>query len=103
VSRSRARALPSLGPPRSEPERNPAAYYTGTDGADNETMYSGSDNDNQHCTYWPPMQDRRGFSDTERFGSAHTGVYNMLMCDGSVQSVDYYIDAAVFRATGSRF
>jgi prepilin-type N-terminal cleavage/methylation domain-containing protein/prepilin-type processing-associated H-X9-DG protein len=82
---------------------NPASYFNGRDGADNETMYSGSDNDNQRSTNWPPMQDKRGFPDTERFGSAHVGTYNMLMCDGSVQTVEYTINPAVFRAMGTRY
>jgi prepilin-type processing-associated H-X9-DG protein len=48
------------------------------------------------------MQDKRGVADSNRFGSAHLGVYNMLMCDGSVQTVDYHIASTVFKAMGRR-
>jgi prepilin-type processing-associated H-X9-DG protein len=82
---------------------NPENYATGIDLADNENMYVGSDNDNQRCTYDPPMQDKRGTADTRRFGSAHTGALNMLLCDGSVQSISYTIDRTLFRAMGSRY
>jgi prepilin-type processing-associated H-X9-DG protein len=81
---------------------NPLAYTTGTDPADNETMFAGNDNDNQRCTYDRPMQDKRGVADEKRFGSAHLGVFNMLMCDGSVQTVDYNINGLVFRTAGVR-
>jgi prepilin-type N-terminal cleavage/methylation domain-containing protein len=82
---------------------NPVNYYTGADSSDNENMYVGSDNDIQRCTYNPPLQDKRGLADTKRFGSAHPAVVNMLLCDGSVQFISYTVDAAVFRAMGSRF
>jgi prepilin-type N-terminal cleavage/methylation domain-containing protein/prepilin-type processing-associated H-X9-DG protein len=81
---------------------NPASYFNGGDSADNETMYSGSDNDNQRGTHVTPMQDKKGHADSERFGSAHLGVFNMLMCDGSVQNVRYDVNPAVFQAAGRR-
>jgi prepilin-type N-terminal cleavage/methylation domain-containing protein/prepilin-type processing-associated H-X9-DG protein len=81
---------------------NPDNYATGTDGGDNENMYVGFDNDVSRTTYWPPLQDKPGYVDTNRFGSAHAAGINMLMCDGSVQFVSYAVDAAVFLRAGDR-
>jgi prepilin-type N-terminal cleavage/methylation domain-containing protein len=81
----------------------PDAYYTGTDGGDNESMYVGYDNDVYRCTAETPMQDTRGFSDYLRFGSAHINGLNMVMCDGAVQFVVYTVDPKVWMTQGNRF
>jgi prepilin-type processing-associated H-X9-DG protein len=36
------------------------------------------------------------------FGSAHSGALNIVFCDGSVQSVDYEVDALVWNEYGGR-
>ena len=36
------------------------------------------------------------------YGSAHPGSLCVVMCDGSVRTIDYQIDAQVFRGLGSR-
>jgi prepilin-type N-terminal cleavage/methylation domain-containing protein/prepilin-type processing-associated H-X9-DG protein len=82
---------------------NPAAYFTGTDGADNETLYVGFDNDIYRTTHAPPQQDRRGYADTQIFGSAHRAVANMAFCDGSVRAVPFNVDPAVHQMAGSRY
>ncbi|MGA2059232.1 MAG: DUF1559 domain-containing protein [Thermoguttaceae bacterium] len=46
-----------------------------------------------------PEKDMRGKDDYAAFGSAHRGGLNMSFCDGSVQSVGYDVDAAVFKHT----
>ena len=86
------------------------AYSTGTDGADNETVYSGFDNDNSRSTnYNPstgvmrsPQQDTAGYSNTFIFGSAHVASCNFVLCDGSVRAISYFIDPQTFDYLGNR-
>jgi prepilin-type N-terminal cleavage/methylation domain-containing protein/prepilin-type processing-associated H-X9-DG protein len=81
---------------------NPANYFTGKDGGDNEAMYVGCDNDNLRDTFDLPMQDKLGTADTFRFGSAHSGGLNMVLCDGSVRFIQYEISLAVWKPLGNR-
>jgi prepilin-type N-terminal cleavage/methylation domain-containing protein/prepilin-type processing-associated H-X9-DG protein len=81
---------------------NPQNYFTGSDPGDNEAMYVGMDNDVNRDTATAPMRDTTGFQDTFRFGSAHSGGFHMLFCDGTVQFIDYGINLAVFTKGGRR-
>jgi prepilin-type N-terminal cleavage/methylation domain-containing protein/prepilin-type processing-associated H-X9-DG protein len=82
---------------------NPANYYTGQDSADNENMYVGFDNDVYRTTHAVPQEDRRGYADTQIFGSAHHFGVNMAYCDGSVRVVSFTVAPAVHQMAGSRF
>jgi prepilin-type N-terminal cleavage/methylation domain-containing protein/prepilin-type processing-associated H-X9-DG protein len=82
---------------------NPDAYTTGTDPADNETLYSGFDNDNFRTTYFPPMKDQPGVTNTFAFGSAHRAGLNMVFCDGSVRFIYFSDDPNVHLQAGSRY
>jgi len=87
-------------------------YIDGLDYADNETMYTGANDDNVRVTgrngdkptsTWAlPRQDTPGFTRGEIFGSAHPSTVHMVYCDGSVHSVAYGIDPAVWKFLGNR-
>jgi prepilin-type processing-associated H-X9-DG protein len=81
---------------------NPNDYFTGNDPADNEGMYSGSDNDNSRDTSSVPLQDKPGLQDGQRFGSAHNGGLNMLYADGSVHFINYDVSLANWYPMGNR-
>ncbi len=80
---------------------NPNNYTSGTDGGDNECMYTGLNNDVYRTTANPPLQDRPGLGDTFRFGSVHIGGINVVQADGSVRSINYSVTPAVFREFGN--
>jgi prepilin-type processing-associated H-X9-DG protein len=84
---------------------NPDHYLTGGDSADNESMYVGYDNDmyrTTHPRYDGPRQDRRGWSSTMIFGSAHASGCQFVFCDGSVRNINFAIDRETHRCLGNR-
>jgi hypothetical protein len=73
---------------------NPFDYDTGYDPCDNEGVYIGFSNDVTRMTYYGPQQDTPGWTAwCTPFGSAHSDVFHMAMCDGSVHPVVYAIDS----------
>lgn len=84
-----------------------AHYDDGRDGGDNQTAWSGYDEDLNRWTAdqdepATPLQDHFGYADALIFGSAHpTGCY-FGFCDGSVHFVAYTIDGDVHRRLGNR-
>ena len=94
----------------------PDYYNSGQDCGDNETFYSGDDNDNQRSAWCPPMQDQAGYvtvsmdclgtqtliSTISLMGSAHAGGFNMAFCDGSVHTLSYSINSHVPNMDGSK-
>ena len=95
---------------------NPAKYHTGKCCSDNNSLYQGNDWDTNR---WVPgidgsgnvtngdarrpLQDTPGYEDcTERFGSAHSSGFHVLMCDGAVHEARFSIDLRVLACLGSR-
>ncbi|MDZ7618493.1 MAG: DUF1559 domain-containing protein [Patescibacteria group bacterium] len=82
---------------------NPSKYLTGDDGADNNSAYNGNDWDTNRWSGWAPRQDTPDYGTTASyFGSAHSGAFHMVLCDGSVQSISYAIDLTVHKNLGNR-
>jgi len=94
---------------------NPSHYLDGRGGADcnatfcgcsdNDTRFTFADHDSvdtpgQYPT--PPLQDREGFSDLTRFGSAHANGFNMALCDGSVRTMSYSVNPTTHYRLGCR-
>ena len=52
--------------------------------------------------YLPPQQDTPGYKNELLFGSAHANGFGMAFCDGSVQRLNYTIDAETYRRLGNR-
>jgi prepilin-type N-terminal cleavage/methylation domain-containing protein len=70
---------------------------------DNEGYSSAWDHDVVRRTTRGPLPDSNNGSNwgEERFGSSHAGVFNGLLCDGSVRTISYAVDLAAFRALGT--
>jgi prepilin-type N-terminal cleavage/methylation domain-containing protein len=82
---------------------NPDDYLTGLDGGDNENALAGWNNDLNRVTGVAPRKDSPGRYDTLAFGSAHSGVFLLSMCDGSVHAVSYKIAPDLWCNLGNRF
>jgi prepilin-type N-terminal cleavage/methylation domain-containing protein/prepilin-type processing-associated H-X9-DG protein len=84
---------------------------------ENQGAWSGFEWDNHRVAWNPshafgndpqnfqPRQDQAGIDNPGwlAFGSAHSGGLNMVMCDGSVQTVSYDIDPTAHRYQANRF
>ena len=87
---------------------NPDHYFTGLDDADDQSFYIGNNIDicrwsrDRYGVEVPPMQDRPGFVACHRFGSSHSGGWNVAMCDGSVRSISYSIEMAIHHRLANR-
>jgi prepilin-type N-terminal cleavage/methylation domain-containing protein/prepilin-type processing-associated H-X9-DG protein len=79
---------------------------------DNQSMYTGYEWDNHRVAWQPnsefpaaayqPRQDTLNDDNYSRFGSAHSGSFNMAMCDGSVQSMSYDVATDTHRRLANR-
>ena len=53
-------------------------------------------------SFSPPMQDTPGNTQCYGWGSAHAAGFNMVMCDGSVHQLSFYIDIETHRRLSNR-
>jgi prepilin-type N-terminal cleavage/methylation domain-containing protein/prepilin-type processing-associated H-X9-DG protein len=82
------------------------------DGADNNCLYHGYDWDTLRwgSKKLPPQRDgtvdAKNTDEVKRryqlFGSAHSAGFNVVMCDGSVHTIDYHIDSQVHEYLANR-
>ncbi len=90
---------------------DPSHYLTGKTMGDNRGMYQGEDYDTSRWSgdgsgsvnvSLRPRQDTPGVNSDYAFGSAHSGGFNMVFCDGSVRPISYSIDLEVHAVLGNR-
>jgi prepilin-type N-terminal cleavage/methylation domain-containing protein len=88
----------------------PITYYkNGVHKGDNESIYSGFDDDNGRTAFRPPCRDVSIYDDEKvagthanSFGSAHVAVWQAVLCDGSVHALSYDIDPDVHKRLANR-
>jgi prepilin-type N-terminal cleavage/methylation domain-containing protein len=80
----------------------PELYETYSGPGDAQSMYLGYDQDTCRWTSNPVTQDRVGLWNDEGFGSAHSGICQFAMCDGSVRTVSFDINRKVHEHLGNR-
>ncbi len=75
------------------------------DGGDNHSLYQGFDWDiNRWATKdWPATQDRPAFDAFQGFGGPHAGVWQAVLCDGSVRAISFSMDNIIHMRLANRF
>ena len=89
---------------------NSDKYLDGSSRVDDQCLYIGYDQDTQISSWKSALPDSPTSTDPElseinrqfRFGSAHPGTFNVILCDGSAHGKTFDIDLDVHRALGSR-
>ncbi len=84
---------------------SPDLYLAGTSSGDDDTLWNGGNYDSIRSTnkrYAPLTVDTPGTDNVLSFGAAHANGCNMLLCDGSVQTMSYSLDADVHACLGNR-
>lgn len=90
-----------------------AHYETGEGEGDNEPGFAGGNDDslrstaqfilfNSEIRLEPDGEENKDKVSSVKFGSAHSGGFNMGYCDGSVSFVSFDIDPDLHRLTGNR-
>ena len=79
----------------------PCCKESGTHFGDNESLYTGINNDLSRSTQFPPKHFPMD-SGVTAFGSWHPSGLNVCLCDGSVRNVAYSIGREEWRRLGSK-
>jgi prepilin-type N-terminal cleavage/methylation domain-containing protein len=84
----------------------PDHYLDGQSQSDDQGWDCGYDFDVNRWVFSEPAQDTPGYTATlgrdAIFGSAHSGMFHMALCDGSVRPIPYGIDLTTHRRLGNR-
>ena len=85
-------------------EKRIRAIGYGVDAGDNEAALIGENADISRWTLETPQPDSANLStsDWKRFGAAHSAVFGVGFCDGSVSFLTYAIDPTIFEYFGDR-
>ena len=85
---------------------NPDHFDTGTADNDDQNLYLGFDRDvacyANGTVSFNPLQDRPGVTASMVWGSAHSGSFQVSMCDGSVRGLQYSMDRETLRRLANR-
>lgn len=74
---------------------NTQHYTSGILVSDDHSMYSGWDQDTVRWSLWPYVPDNPAM-DTQGFGGPHAAGGQFVLCDGSVRTLAFSIDAVTF-------
>jgi prepilin-type N-terminal cleavage/methylation domain-containing protein len=87
-----------------EKHLKPEHYETGAALNDDQGLFVGYDRDTLRITALkaPPRPDVEGGPSDQVFGSAHSGGFHMVLCDGAVRLIAYEIDPETHRRLGNR-
>lgn len=83
---------------------NPQHYADSQDVGDDEGVFTGFNGDNARSSHpnFPPLLDKYGTNSPNAWGSAHSGGFNVVFCDGNVRLVNYNVSLQIHSAFGSR-
>ena len=80
----------------------PEDYESGESWGDDASYYTGVDHDSLRWAGDTPARDQEGLFAPWIFGSAHVGVFNVVLCDGSVQSKAFGLSHQIHRNLANR-
>jgi prepilin-type N-terminal cleavage/methylation domain-containing protein len=89
---------------------DPDSYYSGDDWGVDQGPFTGDERDpvrwcawsSSSADYMEPMRDRVGPDLSWAWGSAHAAGFNVVLCDGSVQSISYNVSEINMRRLCNR-